>query len=59
MLLQKLVLRAIFGKHLYQLLHASFGEPEQVTVSAFIVGHILKVTGLNRGYVYGAKLPTH
>ena len=39
-------------------LHASFGLPEQVTVPAYIVGHILKGTGLNRGYVYGAKLPT-
>ena len=28
----ELVLRAIFGKHLYQLLRAIFGAPEQVTV---------------------------
>ena len=59
MLLQKLVLRAIFEKHLYQLLHASFGAPDKVTVPAYIVGHTLKGTGLNRGYVYGAKIPTH
>ena len=58
MLLQKLVLRAIFGKHRYQLL-ADFGAPEQVTVPAYIVGQILKGTGLYRGYNYGAKLPTH
>ena len=55
MLLQRLVLRAIllraiFGKHLYQLL-TGFGAPEQVTVPAFIVGQILKGTGLCRGYV--------